>query len=64
MYTRKANATREAPRRGQGIASDAAVSSGRTCLVGSAPQELDRFLDEQLAFNKDVIERAGIKASN
>jgi tripartite-type tricarboxylate transporter receptor subunit TctC len=32
--------------------------------VGSAPQELDRFLDEQLAFNKDVIERAGIKASN
>lgn len=28
--------------------------------VGSTPKELDRFLDEQLAFNKAVIEKAGI----
>jgi len=30
--------------------------------IGSSPQELDVFLNEQLAFNKSVIERAGIKA--
>ena len=29
--------------------------------VGSSPQELDRFLEEQLAFNKDVIEKANIR---
>jgi tripartite-type tricarboxylate transporter receptor subunit TctC len=28
--------------------------------VGSTPQELDRFLEEQLAFNKNVIEKANI----
>ncbi|MFL9826070.1 Bug family tripartite tricarboxylate transporter substrate binding protein [Rhodoplanes sp. SY1] len=28
--------------------------------VGSSPKELDRFLDEQLAFNKAAIEKAGI----
>ena len=30
--------------------------------VGSTPQELDTFLEEQLAFNKDVIEKANIRA--
>jgi len=29
--------------------------------VGSSPQELDRFFEEQLAFNKDVIEKANIR---
>jgi tripartite-type tricarboxylate transporter receptor subunit TctC len=29
--------------------------------VGSSPQELDRFLDEQLAINKDIIEKAHIE---
>jgi tripartite-type tricarboxylate transporter receptor subunit TctC len=36
----------------------------RTCWskpVGSTPQELDRFFAEQLAFNKDVIEKANIR---
>ncbi|RAI44677.1 Bug family tripartite tricarboxylate transporter substrate binding protein [Rhodoplanes roseus] len=28
--------------------------------VGSTPKELDRFMEEQLAFNKTVIEKAGI----
>lgn len=28
--------------------------------VGSTPQELERFLDEQLAFNKSIIEKANI----
>lgn len=28
--------------------------------VGSTPQELDGFLEEQLAFNKDIIEKANI----
>jgi len=29
--------------------------------VGSTPQELDKFLDEQLTFNKGVIEKANIR---
>jgi tripartite-type tricarboxylate transporter receptor subunit TctC len=29
--------------------------------VGSSPQELDRFMDEQLAINKDIIKRANIE---
>jgi tripartite-type tricarboxylate transporter receptor subunit TctC len=29
--------------------------------VGSSPRQLDEFLDEQLAFNKDVIEKANIR---
>ena len=29
--------------------------------VGSTPQELDPFFEEQLAFNKDVIEKANIR---
>ena len=32
--------------------------------VGSTPQELDRFFEEQLAFNKDVIEKANIRRPN
>jgi tripartite-type tricarboxylate transporter receptor subunit TctC len=31
--------------------------------VGSTPQELDKFIDTQLAFNKDVIEKAKISVS-
>jgi tripartite-type tricarboxylate transporter receptor subunit TctC len=30
--------------------------------VGSTPQELDRFIKEQLAFNKEIIEKANIRA--
>ena len=31
--------------------------------VGSTPEELDRLMDEQLAFNKDVIGKAQIQTS-
>jgi tripartite-type tricarboxylate transporter receptor subunit TctC len=29
--------------------------------VGSTPQELDRFVEEQLAYNKEIIEKANIR---
>jgi len=32
--------------------------------VGSTPQELDRFLNEQLTFNKDIIEQTNIRVSD
>jgi tripartite-type tricarboxylate transporter receptor subunit TctC len=33
-------------------------------IVGSTPPELDAFVDEQLAFNKEVIERAHIQVAD
>jgi tripartite-type tricarboxylate transporter receptor subunit TctC len=33
-------------------------------IVGSTPQELDAFVDRQLAFNKEVIERAHIQVAD
>ena len=32
--------------------------------VGSTPRELDRFFEEQLVFNKDVIEKANIRPAD
>jgi hypothetical protein len=32
--------------------------------VGSTPQELDRFLNEQLIFNKTIIEQANIHVAD
>ena len=29
--------------------------------VGSSPQELDRFLEEQLAINKEIITKANVE---